>query len=298
MVANSEMSTFPFQNIAIIGLGLMGGSLALALRARGYTGMLQGAGGSATDLELARSAQGHDGAVFDEICEDPAELPLGAVDLLVLAVPPAALSAYFALATEKLPSASIVTDLASVKADNVSKGEALLGARYQSSHPLIGAEQHGFAAAHADLYRDYRCILCQGSVTNAEVDERLTGFWTALGAEVLHLDVATHDTALAATSHLPHLLAFAYLELLGAEPELALLAGGGLRDFSRIAASDPRLWADILWQNRAAVRARLARLQEGLGRLDGVLAGEDPAPLLASLSRGQQTRSRFRFPSS
>ncbi|WP_308388351.1 prephenate dehydrogenase/arogenate dehydrogenase family protein [Acidithiobacillus sp. AMEEHan] len=292
------MTAFPFQRIAIVGLGLMGGSLALALRALGYTGVLQGAGGSAADLELAQAAQGPYGAVFDALCESPAQLPLGTVDLLILAVPPAALPAYFALAAEKLPSTATVTDLASVKANLVAQGEALLGARYLSSHPLIGAEQHGFAAAHAELYRDYRCVLCQGSVTDLEVDERLTQFWTALGAEVLHLDVATHDSALAATSHLPHLLAFAYLDLLGDEPDLALLAGGGLRDFSRIAASDPHLWTDILWQNRAAVRARLLRLQERLAQLDEALAGEDPAPVLTSLSRGKEARSRFRFPSS
>ncbi|MEY2341617.1 prephenate dehydrogenase [Acidithiobacillus sp. IBUN Pt1247-S3] len=292
------MAAFPFRRIAIIGLGLMGGSLALALRAQGFSGSLLGAGGSVNDLQLARAAQrAKAGVVFDLVSEDPADLPLSDVDLLILAVPPAYLPTYFALAAQALPGTAVVTDLASVKGDNVAAGEALLGARYLSSHPLIGAEQHGFAAARADLYSDYRCVLCHAGAPDAEVEARLSQFWESLGAELLLMDAAAHDEALAATSHLPHLLAFAYLDMLGEEPDLTRLAGGGLRDFSRIAASDPELWADILWQNRAAVQRGLRRLQKHLALFDAELTQANPSALATSLARGQHARSRFRFPS-
>jgi prephenate dehydrogenase len=292
------MLAFPFQRIAIIGLGLMGGSLALALRAQGFTGTMLGAGGSDVDLQSASAAVVNGMPVFGRVEQDPASLPLAEVDLLVLAVPPSALPQFLQLAAQAASSDIVVTDLASVKADNVRLGESLLGHRFLSSHPLVGAEQKGFAAARAELYRNYRCVLCRGEQTDALVFAQLQQFWQALGAEVLEMSAERHDRALAATSHLPHLLAFAYLEMLGAVGEdLALLAGSGLRDFSRIAASDPQLWADILEQNRSAVRADLQRFQEQLARLDAQLAAGNPAGLAASLARGQRARSQFQFPS-
>jgi prephenate dehydrogenase len=292
------MLAFPFQRIAIIGLGLMGGSLALALRAQGFTGTMLGAGGSDVDLQSASAAVVNGMPVFGRVEQDPASLPLAEVDLLVLAVPPSALPQFLQLAAQAASSDIVVTDLASVKADNVRLGESLLGHRFLSSHPLVGAEQKGFAAARAELYRNYRCVLCRGEQTDALVFAQLQQFWQALGAEVLEMSAERHDRALAATSHLPHLLAFAYLEMLGAVGEdLALLAGSGLRDFSRIAASDPQLWADILEQNRSAVRAGRRRFQEQLVQLDIQLAAGDRAGLAASLARGQQARSQFVFPS-
>ena len=298
MVANSDMTAFPFRRIAIIGLGLMGGSLALALRARGFSGSLLGAGGSAADLKLATAARDFGRPVFDLVAEDPALLPWGGIDLLILAVPPAHLTAYFSLAAQRLPVTAVVTDLASVKGESLAYAESLFGSRFLSSHPLIGAEQHGFVAARADLYCDYRCLLCRGVTEDVLVQARLRQFWEFLGAEVLVLDAKAHDESLAATSHLPHLLAFAYLELLGDQPDLALLAGGGLRDFSRIAASDPQLWADILLQNRSAVQKGLRRLQARLSVLDEELGRGDHAALAAILERGQQARSQFHFPAS
>ncbi|MEL5848327.1 MAG: prephenate dehydrogenase/arogenate dehydrogenase family protein [Candidatus Igneacidithiobacillus chanchocoensis] len=292
------MLAFPFQRIAIIGLGLMGGSLALALRARGFAGTLLGAGGSDPDLQGAAAAVVHGVPVFDQVEQDPASLPLVETDLLILAVPPLALPQLLQYVAQATRSNTVVTDLASVKAEHVRHGESLLGHRFLSSHPLIGAEQKGFVAARAELYRNYRCVLCPSAQPNTDVLTRLRQFWQTLGAEVLEMSAEAHDRALAATSHLPHLLAFAYLEMLGdAEEDLRLLAGSGLRDFSRIAASDPQLWADILEQNRSAVRADLQRFQEQLARLDAHLATGDRAGLAASLARGQRARSQFHFPS-
>lgn len=291
------MSRFPLQRIAIIGLGLMGGSLALALRQRGFDGSLFGADQSAANLALAGSAQKTSAEpVFDALVADAAALPWSEIDLLVLAVPPAALPFYYALAAGQLSAAAIVTDLASVKGEHVAQAEALLGSRFLSSHPLIGAERQGFAAARAELYTDYRCVLCPGTESDGAVEEALRQFWQALGAQVIVLSSTDHDQALAATSHLPHLLASTYLALLADDASLEELAGSGLRDFSRIAASDPPLWAEILGQNRVAVLHWLRRLQGQLALVEAELAKNDQAALRSTLARGQAARARFHFP--
>ncbi|MGC9239386.1 MAG: prephenate dehydrogenase [Acidithiobacillus sp.] len=295
------MSTsWPFRTVAVLGLGLMGGSLALALRRSGYAGVLLGAGGSPEDLRLAAAARypAADGTapVFDRCSDDPAQLPWATVDLVVLATPPAALPEMFRRLREWIPATTVVTDLASVKGEIVATGAALLGRRYLSAHPLVGGERHGFAAATGDLYAEALVLLTPGA---AGADERALGlvpFWEGLGCRVRTMSPAEHDDALAATSHLPHLLAYAFMASLGDSDALRDLGGSGLRDFSRIAESDPALWTDILLHNREAVRRRLQALRHTLDDLDAALA-EARAPALEEvLARARSRRQQFRFP--
>ncbi len=287
----------PFSRIAIIGLGLMGGSLALALRAHGYAGALWGSGGSPEDLHLAAKAQDASGkSIFTELYAEVPELPWEQLDFLILAVPPAHLSSYLVLASERLPAAAMVTDLASVKGDLLTLGESLLGKRYVSSHPLIGSEGRGFGSASAELYQDYRCVLCPGSDGPAQALSQVAAFWQFLGAELLILDGRMHDTILAATSHLPHLLAFAYLAGFAERKELWNCAGGGLRDFSRIAAANPKLWTEILLCNREAVGQELRNFRQRLAQVEEFLEHADATALENFLAQGQEARSRFLFP--
>ena len=279
----------------------MGGSLALALREAGFSGVLLGAGGSAGDLEQARSATGPragDGRpVFGAVHGALADLPLEDLDLVVLAIPPAGLESCFGELAGRISARCLVTDLASVKGPACAAGRRLLGARHLGSHPLVGSERHGFAAASAALYRGSRCVLTPVAGTGPHPGlAPLRQFWEALGCGVLVMDPGEHDQALAATSHLPHLLAFAYMAGLDAGDGLGELAGGGLRDFSRIAASDPALWPDILLQNRTAVRERLHGFRGALDTLDALLGAGDGPGLRKTLALGRATRQKFRFP--
>ncbi|MGK9451639.1 prephenate dehydrogenase [Acidithiobacillus caldus] len=283
-----------------MGLGLMGGSLALALRHGGYAHRLFGAGGSPEDLRLAAAAEYPRGdgtdPVFDLCREDPAELPWAEVDLVVVATPPATLAEIFGQLREWISETCVVTDLASVKGDLVASGTALLGGRYLSAHPLVGGERHGFAAATAELYADALILLTPGG---EGVDPRalaLQQLWEALGCRVRMLSPGEHDDALAATSHLPHLLAYAFMASLNDSDALRDLGGSGLRDFSRIAESDPALWTDILLRNREAVRRRLQTVRHTLDHLDGLLAQGSAAALGDILATARARRRQFRFP--
>ena len=162
---------------------------------------------------------------------------------------------------------------------------------------MVGGEKTGFAAARESLYQGTRVILTPlpGQAPNAV--DALSDFWQSLGATVSQMTPEDHDQALAATSHLPHLLAFAYMAGLDDQaPALRDLAGGGLRDFTRIAASDPDLWAAILWENRAIVEQHLQALQKTLGNVEQILAGNDRSALRALLERGRDCRQQFQFP--
>jgi len=278
----------------------MGGSLALALRRRGYGQLLLGAGGSPEDLRLAKAARyaGADGPlpVFDYCSDDPAQLPWAQVDLVVVAAPPAALPELFRQLREWIPASTVVTDLASVKENIVATGTQLLGGRYLSAHPLVGGERHGFAAATAELYGEALVLLTPGAEGADGVVQSLEQFWRSLGCRVRSLSPAEHDDALAATSHLPHLLAYAYMASLDDGDRLAELGGSGLRDFSRIAESDPALWTDILLHNRNAVRRRLHALNRTLATLDTALAEAKAPTLRDTLAVARSRRQQFHFP--
>jgi prephenate dehydrogenase len=218
------------------------------------------------------------------------------VDLVVVATPPATLAEIFGQLREWISETCVVTDLASVKGDLVASGTALLGGRYLSAHPLVGGERHGFAAATAELYADALILLTPGG---EGVDPRalaLQQLWEALGCRVRMLSPGEHDDALAATSHLPHLLAYAFMASLDDSDALRDLGGSGLRDFSRIAESDPALWTDILLRNREAVRRRLQTLRHTLDHLDGLLAQGSAADLGDILATARARRRQFRFP--
>ncbi|MBN6739255.1 prephenate dehydrogenase [Acidithiobacillus ferrivorans] len=287
------MSGIPFQRVTIIGLGLMGGSVAKALRNRGFAGSLVGVLADAAAVQRMGSAvQQWRISLTHEL-----ESALRDADLVLLATPPQIILQQLPEWARHISSETLVSDVASIKAPIAQLGRQLLGDRFIAGHPVVGGEKTGFAAAQESLYQGTRVILTPlpGQALNAV--NALGDFWQNLGATVSQMTPEAHDQALAATSHLPHLLAFAYMAGLDDQaPVLRDLAGGGLRDFTRIAASDPDLWAAILWENRAIVGQHLQALQKTLGNVEQILAGNDRSALRTLLERGRDCRQQFQFP--
>ena len=287
------MPDFPFHRVAIVGLGLIGGSVAKALRATDFSGTVWGVVADKEEARRIRKAAGKWQITLSHVLA-PA---LQDADLVILATPPQMLMAQLPEVARLVSPTAVVSDVASVKAPVAQLGAQLLGDRFVAAHPLVGGEKTGFSAARKRLYQGARVVLTPSPDQAGGSLEVMRTFWQMLGATIVQMTPEAHDYALAATSHVPHLLAFAYMAgLEGQADALQQLAGGGLRDFSRIAASDPRLWADILWENRAAVRQHLSTVQRTLGAAERMLEGNDAQALNDLLGRGQRCRQQFQFP--
>ncbi len=290
-------SEAPFGRVAIIGLGLMGGSLGLALRAG------QSAGQSA--FPLASTVVGYDAApgvaeraqqrgALDFIAASAAEA-VHAADLVVIATPTQAAEPTLRAIAAHLAPDVVVTDLCSVKAPLVAlAGQALEHPqRFVGGHPMAGLERVGIEAATADLYRGARWALTPTPQTAPDALQQVRALVTALDAEPLELDAEAHDAAVAGVSHLPMLLAVALTETLAESddwPTMALLAAGGYRDTTRVAAGDPVMWRDIALANRAALLTRLDAFIATLARLRASIARGDAVEIEAALRAAQAAR--------
>jgi prephenate dehydrogenase len=264
------------ERLAVVGLGLLGGSVALAARSRGIAREVVGATRSADAQAEALAA----GAV-DQIAP-LAEVARGA-DLVVLATPVGAMAA--TVRQLDLAPGAVVTDVGSVKAPLVDTLPGLLppGCCYVGSHPMAGSHHRGMAHARADLFEGAVCVVTEASDPSA--GQRVVAFWEALGAQVVRRSAVAHDAEVAWVSHLPHLLAFAFAGSLAAAPAAsAALAGAGFRDFTRIARSDAELWADILIANRKALAAPLGAAGAQLEAISRALESGDAEGLDRLLS--------------
>ena len=297
----------PAARIVIIGPGLMGGSVAKALRTvAGFAGRIHvvnqsdGEGRAVQKATYAERLPGQKSrkSKLVSACFSQLGPAVDGADLVLVATPPQTIPEIFQALIEQLPPQTTVTEIASVKGEIAVLGKALFGQRYVGSHPLVGSEQQGFHGAKATLFRAARCVLTPTGKGDDQTCVFLRRFWSALGCEILEMSPEEHDARLAKTSHLPHLLAYAYMAFLGKSDPAALqfLGGGGLRDFSRIAASDPALWREILQENRRHLHADLSRFRAVLDNLDHALMEEDPSILQGILVQGQAARAQFQFP--
>jgi len=257
--------------LAVVGVGLLGGSVAAAARARGLPGRIVGAGRRPEPLERALAA-----GVVDAIAT-PAEA-VAEADLVVLACPVAAMAPLVeSLAPHWRPGA-LVTDVGSVKQGVVESLPGLLpaGVEFVGAHPMAGSHLRGVEHADAKLFEGACCVVTPGPGTSPAARQRVRDFWSALGARVVERRADVHDAQVAWVSHLPHALAFAYAHALAeSSPEAGALAGPGFRDFTRIARSDAELWAEILLENGkplaetlSAAGRHLERLATAIGRGD------------------------------
>lgn len=261
--------------VGIAGLGLIGGSLALALKEARFAVALH-----AWDPDPDALQRGLDAGVIDAPAADLACLA-DAVDVLVLAAPTQACDALLRDLISRPLQPRCVTDVASVKAPLCALADAADAAfarRFVGGHPIAGSERSGVGAARSDLFRDHRVILTPGRATEAAAVHQVRAMWLAAGAAVSEMDVEEHDALLAATSHLPHVLAFALVDALARSPRRADIfrfAAGGFRDFTRIASSDPVMWRDISLANRDALLAALDDFTAHLGRLRSAIEAGD-----------------------
>jgi prephenate dehydrogenase len=279
--------------LALLGVGYMGGSLALAARAAGQARTIVG-----FDPHPASAALALERGIVDRIGAGPSEAVQGA-DLVVLSAPVRSLVPLAAAIAGQVAPDALVIDIGSVKGPVIAGVEATaLADRFVGCHPLAGTEASGPGAADASLYAGKPCFVCPGAATGPAALERARAFWEALGASVLLLDPQAHDLFMAAGSHLPHVAAFALAASLESDADMLeariprSYPPTSLRDSTRVAASNPAVWRDILIENRAQLLPRIDRLQAELAALRASLQSEDAAALQVLLERGRSTRRR------
>ena len=286
------MSGAPFRinTLALVGVGLIGGSFALALKKAGMVGRVIGVGRSAANLEKAREL-----GIIDEVVAD-AGAAAARADLVLVAVPVAQTGAVFRAIASQLAPGCVVTDAGSTKQDVVVLARAAFGAKlgqFVPAHPIAGAENSGAAAARAELYQGRKVVITPLPETAPAALERVRAAWLACGAQLHSMQPAEHDAVFAAVSHLPHLLAYALVHEVALHDNAATLfdyAASGFRDFTRIASSHPEMWRDICVANRGAILAELKRYQGQLGELQAMLEAGDAAALEAVFERARSAR--------
>ena len=280
-----------FDRVAVIGVGLIGGSFALALKRAKACAYVVGAGRSAANLRRARRL-----GIIDSIAPDAAAAAKGA-DLILVAAPVSHFRKIFSAIGRNLGKDAVVTDAGSTKRDVVAAAREALGAKaaqFVPAHPIAGAEQSGAAAARADLFRGRRVILTPLKNNSRTSVQKIRDAWTACGARVSLMDSKEHDAVLAAVSHLPHLLAFALVHEVAGRKNSALLfsfAAGGFRDFTRIASSHPEMWRDICVANRARLLEEVSRFSKKLGQVKRLL--HHPAKLEQLFAEARNARDRW-----
>ncbi len=279
--------------VAILGLGLMGGALGLALKARGGVTVAGYARREATRADAVRLQ------AVDAVFADPAEAVRGA-DLVVLCVPVFSMQALAAACRAGLQPGCLVTDVGSTKALLTEQIRLSLhgsGAVFVGSHPIAGSEQQGLEAARGDLYADAVTIVTRdGSEPPAAVD-KLCAFWRGVGAVVRVMTPADHDRIMARTSHLPHVAAALVAATVGranGTENLGLFCGSGFRDVTRVAEGSPDVWLDILQSNRPAVAEEVKALQVRLDAVLAALEGNDAAALRRFLEESRSARRALR----
>ncbi len=263
------------RRLAVIGVGLIGGSCALALKRAGVVGTVVGVGRGESNLRRAR-----DLGVVDEIATDVATGVDGA-DVVLVATPVGQMPRIFDVLREATSPEAVITDGGSTKRDVVTAARASLGARlprFVPAHPIAGAERSGAEAARADLFVRRHVVLTPLPETASDAEARVAALWSSCGAKVSSLTPEAHDGVFAAVSHLPHALAYALVQMIAERPDAGTLFGfaaGGFRDFTRIASSSPEMWRDICLANREPLLAELDAYQDMLARLRVLLDRAD-----------------------
>ncbi|MGJ7485167.1 prephenate dehydrogenase [Variovorax sp. LT2P21] len=285
-----------FEQLGLIGCGLMGGSFALALKRAKLVKRVVGYSKSPSTTDRARQL-----GVID-VAAPSALLAVSGADLVLVAVPVAASEATFKAIRHGVSSDTLVMDVGSTKGDVIEAARRGLQTQFASfvpAHPIAGKEVAGVEHAEASLFDGRQVILTPTKTTLRSNVQRATQLWTAIGAQVLTMTPQEHDSAFAAVSHLPHLLAFAFINGIAEQPDGARLlerGGTGFRDFSRIAASDPAVWRDILLANREQVLLQSQAFRKTLMQFEALLAAGDAQALEEAIEAARRTRSQWRSP--
>ncbi len=282
--------------LLVVGLGLIGGSLARAARLQGLCREVRGVSRSPDTLVKAVE-QGVVDRTFSRLEEAVADLGEG--DVIVVGVPTLSVAAILRQLAPLVRDGVTITDVASVKGSVVAAAReawAQIPPGFVPGHPIAGSERSGIDAVNPDLYIDHRVILTPLPETGAAHVERVTRLWQGVGATVTPMSVVEHDEVLAATSHLPHVLAYSLVDTLAhmrANREIFQYAAGGFRDFTRIASSDPVMWHDIVLANRTALLGVLDRMTDHLGQLRSAIEAGDSDYLMGVFTRAREARNHF-----
>ena len=284
-----------FEQLGIIGCGLMGGSFALALRRAGLVKRVVGYSKSPSTTERAR----HMGVI--DVEAPSALLAVSGADIVLIAVPVAATEATFKSIKHLVTPQMLIMDVGSTKRDVVDAGRRALREQIGSfvpAHPIAGKEVSGVEHADADLYHGKQVILTPIERTLTVQLQQAVDVWTALGCRVLKMSPESHDAAFAAVSHLPHLISFALMNAISGQPQgqdFLSLAGPGFRDFTRIAASDAKVWRDIMVSNREELLAQSKIFQRNLQALELMISSGNGEALEDLIQQASLTRASWRM---
>jgi prephenate dehydrogenase len=279
--------------LGVVGVGLIGGSIARGLRAKGWAATVAGIDADAGNLRAALAA-----GVIDHAYDNAAEGAAGC-DLVVVATPVGAIESVLRQLRPAWSEGAVYTDAGSTKRNVIAAAERVFGGvptNFVPGHPIAGAEQSGVGASKADLYAGKRVILTPLPDTAPDAVARVEQLWQTLGAKVSRMSPGHHDEVLAATSHLPHVLAYALTAMLGRkdeQDEIFQYAAGGFRDFTRIASSDPRMWLDICLANGGEIVTLLELFRENLEIVEGHIKHRSADELLALFTEARDARQRF-----
>jgi len=282
-----------FNKICIYGVGLIGGSLARAYKSAYPNVEIMGTGRNEDKLQQAKEL-----GVIDSFSSD-LSLALDGADLLVVAIPVGSMEIAFEKLKPHLTESIIITDVGSTKGNVVACAQKVLqqlAKNFVPGHPIAGIEKSGAESAFAELFQQRRVILTPTSETDQTATKRITALWQACGAEVLEMSVEHHDDVLAATSHLPHMLAFSLVDTLSKmndKQEIFKYAAGGFRDFTRIASSSPEMWQDICLANSDALVEVIEKFQTDLTSLTKAIESGDSEAILKLFSRAKTARDQF-----
>jgi prephenate dehydrogenase len=293
MSATADAGRLHINRLVVIGVGLIGGSFALALKQAGAAQRVIGVGRTRKNLETALSL-----GVIDEASDDPAQAVRNA-DLVLIATPVGQMAEVMAQIAPALDERTVVTDGGSTKQDVIAYAKRFLPRQFERfvpAHPIAGTERSGAAAAFPDLYRSRNVILTPQAETRPSALQLVRAAWGLCGARIVELAAARHDEIFAAVSHLPHVVAFALVSMLAKRDDAATLlgfSGGGLRDTVRIAGSSPEMWRDICLANRDALLALLDDYVEELELARAAIAGGDADALQSMFERARTARRRW-----
>ncbi len=278
------------RRLTVIGVGLIGGSLARILRERGAVGEIVGVGRGEANLR-----RGVELGVIDRYTTDPA-VGVDGADLVFLATPVCSIPSVLAAIASHLAPGCVVTDGGSVKEEIVAACERLMppGTHFVGGHPIAGTEQSGVEAAFATLYRGRRCIVTPTPATDREALDKVVRMWELAGSEVVLMDVEKHDRVLAAVSHLPHMVAYSLVNAVGGydrfNESILHYSAGGFRDFTRIASSDPAMWRDIALMNRDGILEMMDIFARYFAELRALVERGDGDGLRTFFTRSKEQR--------
>lgn len=282
-----------FNRMVIVGVGLIGGSLAMISRRKGLVKEIIGVGRGAANLKEAVKLN-----IIDSFTFDISEAVKGA-DLIVMATPVGSFEWLVKQMRHGLNKGAIITDAGSVKGRMVSRIERLLprGTYFVAGHPIAGKEKTGVKAASQTLFEGTKCILTPTKKTDASALKKIKALWKAVGAEVVLMDPMLHDKVLGAVSHLPHAAAYSIVntvaEIKKDGNNFIAFSGGGFKDFTRIAASSPEMWRDIFLNNRENLVNMISRYQKNLEKLKRYIKDNDSKRLIKELEKAKAIRDRL-----